>query len=171
MKKKWSSKVVTEHDYSWCALLLALSLLLKPYVQCLCNIWVYVIKCMAYKMFSLQHISLCLFVMSDFFPLMWMTRQIYKQKLGLALRHMNGPRAGNWATLAMLEKYIDYQCFLWKDLQLKGEMMKENFHILRYGEVILSYIWFNLNFRLYPKQPCLWPIKHTLWSSHCGTVG
>ena len=78
---------------------------------------------------------------------MWTTRQIYEQKGGLASRDTDGLRAGNWNTLAMLEKYIDYQCFLWKELQLNwGKWW--NFCILRYWEIILTYRWFNLNFRL-----------------------
>ena len=39
---------------------------------------------------------------------------------------------------------------------------KINFHILRYGEVILAYIWLNLNFIL-SKTACWWPIKRTLY--------
>ena len=59
---------------------------------------------------------------------------------------MDGPRTGKWTTLAMLEKYIDYQCFLWKEFQLKGENYGRNFHILRYGKVVLAYTWLKLNF-------------------------
>ena len=58
------------------------------------------------------------------------------------------PRAGNWATLATLERYIDYQRFLWKDFHLRGENDGRKFHILRYGEVILGYTGFNLKFRV-----------------------
>ena len=57
-------------------------------------------------------------------------------------------RAGNWATLATLEKYIGYQCFLWKDFHLRGENDGRKFHILRYGKVILGYTGFNLKFRV-----------------------
>ena len=70
---------------------------------------------------------------------------------------MDRLRAGQRATLAMLEKYIDYQCSLWKELQLKGENNGRDFHILRHGEVILAYTSFNTNFRL-TKTACLWPI-------------
>ena len=76
---------------------------------------------------------------------------------------MNGPRVGNWVNLEMLEKYIDYQYFLWKDLQLKGENDGRNFHALSYGEVILAYAWFNLNFRL-NKTDC------SLLNIHCKTI-
>ena len=38
----------------------------------------------------------------------------------------------------MMEKYIDYQCFLWKDFQLKEENDEGN------REVILAYTLFNL---------------------------
>ena len=38
---------------------------------------------------------------------------------------------------------------------------KSNFHILRFGEVILALRWINLNFML-TEIACLWPMKHTL---------
>ena len=36
---------------------------------------------------------------------------------------------------------------------------ERNFHLLRYGEVIRAYTWFNSNLML-TKTACLWPIKH-----------
>lgn len=107
----------------------------------------------------------CLLNLISFLPT-WITRPIFKQKVGLAPRDMNGPRAGNWVTLAMMKKYVIYQCFLWKDLPLliKGGNDKGTLHVLRYGKVILVYIWFNLKFRL-TKQP-----PGSLLNTHCNTV-
>ena len=51
-----------------------------------------------------------------------------------------------------------------KSCNLKGENEGWSAHILRYGEVILTYTWLSLNFRL-NKTACLWPIKQTLYIS------
>ena len=93
---------------------------------------------------------------------MWTTREIHKHKGGLELRDMDRPRADFWATLAMLEEYTNYQQFLWKDFQLKRVNDERTFHMLRYGEIILAYTWFTLNFRL-TKTACVWLIKHILY--------
>ena len=37
-------------------------------------------------------------------------------------------------TLETLEKYIDGQCHLWKDLQSKGENDGRNFCMFKYGK-------------------------------------
>ena len=63
---------------------------------------------------------------------------------------------------ANVREIINDQCFLWKELQLKGANDGRNFHMLRYGEIMLAYRWFILNFRL-TSTACLWPIKHTLY--------
>lgn len=107
----------------------------------------------------------CLLNVISFLPT-WITRPIFKQKVGLAPRAMNGPRAGNWVTLATMKKYVVYQCFLWKDLPLliKGENDEGKFHILRYGKVILVYTWFKLKFRLTEQPP------GGLLNTHCNTV-
>ena len=41
-------------------------------------------------------------------------------------------------------------------------LIKHFFHILRYREVTLVYMWGNLRFML-TKIACLWPIKHTVY--------
>ena len=51
-------------------------------------------------------------------------------------------------TLVTRNKYIDYQCFLGKNLQSKGQNDGGNVHILEYGKNFLAYTEFNLNFRL-----------------------
>ena len=66
----------------------------------------------------------------------------------------------------MLGKYTDDQWFLWKESQLKGEKDGRNVHILRYGEVILAYTWFNLNFRL-TKTAC-WGRQQWEWDLTTG---
>ena len=57
-------------------------------------------------------------------------------------------------TLVTRNKYIDYQCFLWKILQSTGQNDGENVHILKYGKNFLAYTEFNLNLRL-NKTACL----------------
>ena len=120
------------------------------------------VKCIAYKASPHSHISEPVHDIWLVFPPTWTTRQICKQR-GLALREINGPRAGNRVTLATLEKYIDGQCHLWKDLQSKGKMMEEIFAYWSMGNHSGLYM-IVLNFRL-TKTSCLWPIKHAFTSA------
>ena len=120
------------------------------------------VKCIAYKASPHSHISEPVHDIWLVFPPTWTTREICKQR-GLALREINGPRAGNRVTLATLEKYIDGQCHLWKDLQSKGKMMEEIFAYWSMGNHSGLYM-IVLNFRL-TKTSCLWPIKHAFTSA------
>jgi len=76
---------------------------------------------------------------------------------------MDGPRAGKplwqrWKNILIINTLYGKSC------NLKGENDGWSAHILRYGEVILTYTWLSLNFRL-SKTACLWPIKQTLYIS------
>ena len=63
---------------------------------------------------------------------------MYEQVVSLAPRAISELRVGNKPLWQHWKIY--YQCFLWKDLQLKGVNDGRNVHILRHGEVVLAYI-------------------------------
>ena len=143
--------------------MLGLSVPLKAYVQCLQDNWVWMIKCMACKAFPysctsqpvhdiwlvFQHEQLGKYINKNKakHPEKWMDPEQGKEPLYRRQRN-------NWWSFFFI--------FIWKELQLKEANDGRNFHILRYGEIMLAYTWFILNFRL-TSTACLWPIKHTLY--------
>ena len=59
--------------------------------------------------------------------------------LGSSIHGIFQARVLEWGAIAFSKKYTDYQQFLWKDLQLKSVNDERDFHMLRYGEIILAY--------------------------------
>ena len=90
---------------------------------------------------------------------MWITRLIYKQKP--LFKGHEWTQSRQLRHFGMIKKCIDYQCLLLKDLPIKWENDRRNFHIVRYVKVILAYKWFNLNFRL-TKTAYWWLIQYSL---------
>ena len=94
-RNKFFSKIVIKYNYSWHRALLAT----KAHVQCLYDSSVSLIKRRAFVMFPPSiYLWACSWYLISFLP-MWITRQMYKQNVGLPLR----------------DKYFD----LLKDLQTK----------------------------------------------------